>query len=146
MTESKHYRPPLTEDEPRKSKPYASTHNKLSVLWKQRTGTLPPEAKAFGIYLRDGNEEGPYPVCLPREYASYNLLPEVRDGALGLFKDLDSRGTTASMAGRATTCATPRSNAPTPCSRWLTSRSGSSLFSAIPLTSRKCCRPRMVAI
>ncbi len=59
------------------------------MLWKQRTGTLPAEAKTAGIYLRDGKEEGPYPVCLPREYASYNLLPEIRDGALALFKDLD---------------------------------------------------------
>lgn len=89
MTESKHQRTPLTEDELRRTNPYASTHNKLSVLWKQRTGTLPPQAKAAGIYLRDGKEAGPYPVCLPREYASYNLLPEVRDGALDLFKDLD---------------------------------------------------------
>ena len=31
----------------------------------------------------------PTPFCLPVEYASHNLLPEVRDGAIDLFKELD---------------------------------------------------------
>lgn len=65
---------------------YASVQNRQSVAWKQRTPTIPEDARRPGHYR---GTLGPYPVCLPAEFASYNLLPEVRDGAIDLFRDLD---------------------------------------------------------
>lgn len=82
-------RTPLTGEGPRKTNPYASEHNRLAMAWKQRTGTLPDEARVPGHYSRRGKLDGPYPVCLPIEYATHNLLPEVRAGALALFAELD---------------------------------------------------------
>lgn len=40
------------------------------------------------MYRRAGQLQGPYPVCLPAEFASHNLLPDVRDGAIALFTEL----------------------------------------------------------
>lgn len=86
MSESKPQRTPLAGEGPRKTNPYASKHNKLAVTWKQRSLTLPDEARVPGVYEK---HQRAYPVCLPIEYASHNLLPEVRDGAIDLFKELD---------------------------------------------------------
>lgn len=69
--------------------PYATAHNKLGTAWKHRTPTLPDAAREPGHYSRRGKLEGPYPVCLPPEYADHNLLPEVREGAIALFDELD---------------------------------------------------------
>jgi hypothetical protein len=66
--------------------PYASQHNRLATAWKARTDTLPDDARVPGVYQSHGRA---YPVCLPVELASYNLLPEVREGALALFRELD---------------------------------------------------------
>jgi hypothetical protein len=79
----------LTGEGPRKTNPYATAHNKLAMAWKQRTATLPDDARLPGHYSRRGKLEGPYPACLPVEYAPHNLLPEVREGALALFAELD---------------------------------------------------------
>lgn len=71
---------------PPRSSTYASEQNRQAVAWKQRTPALPGDARQPGHYR---GQRGPYPVCLPAEYASYNLLPEVRDGAMALFAELD---------------------------------------------------------
>lgn len=68
------------------SSTYASEQNRLLMAWKQHTTVLPDEARSPGLY-RD--RRWPYPFCLPREFASHNLLPEVRDGAIALFRELD---------------------------------------------------------
>lgn len=70
----------------RKTNPYATEHNKLAVAWKQRTITLPDEAREPGVYEK---HQRAYPVCLPIEFAAHNLQPEVRDGAIELFTELD---------------------------------------------------------
>src|SRR5262245_22772793 len=49
--------------------------------WKQATGFLPAEAKQPGLY----GGRGPYPFCLPAEFATLNLLPEARRVALERF-------------------------------------------------------------
>lgn len=66
--------------------PYATEHNKLAVAWKQRSLTLPDDARAPGVYEK---HQRAYPVCLPIECASHNLLPEVRGDAIELFTELD---------------------------------------------------------
>lgn len=65
--------------------PYALEHNRLALAWKQRTPTLPDEARQPGVYEKHRRA---YPVCLPIEYAAHNLLPEVRSGAIELFREL----------------------------------------------------------
>lgn len=89
VNNSTHQRTALAGEGPRKTNPYATTHNRLAMAWKQRTATLPQEAREPGHYSRRGTLEGPYPVCLPIEYATHNLLPAVRDGALALFAEVD---------------------------------------------------------
>ena len=86
MNESKAQRTPLAGGAPRKTNPYATEHTKLAMAWKQRTRTLPDDARKPGVYEK---HRRPYPFCLPVEFASHNLLPEVRDGAIDLFKELD---------------------------------------------------------
>ena len=54
-------------------------NNNRGIAWKQRSLTLPDEARA--------DEGAPY--LLPKGYAAHNLLPEVREEALALFKKLD---------------------------------------------------------
>jgi hypothetical protein len=88
MTDKQTQRTTLAGDAPRKTNPYATEHNKLAMAWKQRTVTLPDEARAAGVYEK---HQRAYPMCLPIEFASHNLLPEVRDGALDLFTELDIR-------------------------------------------------------
>ncbi|MCL2541251.1 MAG: hypothetical protein FWE71_02190 [Nocardioidaceae bacterium] len=89
MNNSNSQRTPLAGEGPRKTNPYATTHNRLAIAWKQRAATLPDEAREPGHYSHGDRLQGPYPVCLPLEYAAHNLLPEVRDGALALFAELD---------------------------------------------------------
>ena len=86
MSESKNQRTTLPGDEPRKTNPYASLFNRTLPKWKRRTATLPDEARAKGVYPKHNKA---YPICLPVEFASHNLLPEVRAGAISLFKELD---------------------------------------------------------
>ncbi|MBD3947549.1 PGN_0703 family putative restriction endonuclease [Nocardioides ganghwensis] len=65
---------------------YVNEQNRQAVAWKHRSPVLPADARRPGYYRGD---RGPYPVCLPGEHASYNLLPEVRDAAIALFHELD---------------------------------------------------------
>ena len=70
--------------------PYATEQNKRQIHWLKTSGTLPLEARAGGTYTdRDGKEHGPLPLFLPRDLAAHNLLPDVRDGAIDLFAELD---------------------------------------------------------
>jgi hypothetical protein len=55
------------------------------AAWKSRTRSLPDEARLPAPYFRDGQAVGSYPHCLPREFAAYNLLPDVREAALRYF-------------------------------------------------------------
>lgn len=57
---------------------YAARENDRNIAWKQTTSTLPDEARH--------DDKAPY--YLPRRFAKNNLLPEVRETALSLFKDV----------------------------------------------------------
>jgi hypothetical protein len=52
--------------------------------WKARTSTLPDEARAAAPYW-GGDASRAHTFCLPGQYASYNLLPDVREQAITLF-------------------------------------------------------------
>lgn len=61
------------------------------LQWKASTTTLPEEARDAGSYFSKSHgrgaqitwqERGPYPFCLPRQFATYNLLPPLRAEAL----------------------------------------------------------------
>src|SRR3954453_8574379 len=86
MNDKNNQRTTLPREKPRRTNPYATEHNKLAVAWKQRTLTLPDDARVPGVYEK---HQRAYPVCLPIEYASHNLLREARDGAIELFTELD---------------------------------------------------------
>lgn len=86
MNQEQKQRMKLRGDEPRRTNPYATEQNKLAVAWKQRSLMLPDDARLPGVYEK---HQRAYAVCLPMEYASHNLLPEVRDGAIELFTELD---------------------------------------------------------
>jgi hypothetical protein len=62
-----------------------------AAAWKATSSTLPDLARLPARYVdKDGLERGPeYSFCLPAEYASFSLLPEVRQAALTLFAELD---------------------------------------------------------
>ncbi len=64
---------------------YAKRENDVQIAWKKRTNTLPDDARRDGIYPRFDRS---LPYCLPPEYATLNLLPDVRDGAIALFCEL----------------------------------------------------------
>ena len=60
-----------------------------AAAWKRRTATLPDEARQPAAYVaQDGSLRGRYEFCLPPEFASLSLLPEVRQAALALFDEL----------------------------------------------------------
>ena len=63
------------------------------IRWKRATPTLPAEAREDGLYFKScrrgeqviRKEIGPYPYCLPRRFATHNLLDGVRRTALERF-------------------------------------------------------------
>lgn len=68
---------------------YAMEQQALATAWKTRTETLPNEARTASPWINhEGSPRGRYEYCLPPAYAERNLLPEVREGALKLFRDL----------------------------------------------------------
>lgn len=68
---------------------FKAKHEALAAAWKDETSTLPDAAKVPAPYVnKDGRTGRPYPFCLPAAYADHNLLPEIRDGAIGLFAEL----------------------------------------------------------
>lgn len=69
---------------------FRDQERKRAARWKAITTTLPEEARPAAPYRdKAGRGDGPaYPFCLPAEFASLSLLPEVRALALELFADL----------------------------------------------------------
>jgi hypothetical protein len=68
---------------------YTTHQRTVATSWKLHSEVLPDDARLLACYVRDGVEEGePLPFCLPRGLAAHNLLPGVRDDALGLFQEL----------------------------------------------------------
>ena len=69
---------------------YSQIEKTRAAAWKASTATLPEAAKVPAQYLsKTGTARGPaYDFCLPREFASLSLLPEVREAALALFAEL----------------------------------------------------------
>jgi hypothetical protein len=69
---------------------YGKRERLRAAAWKRITDDLPPEARTAGRFVsKRGAEVGPsVDYCLPASRAVFNLLPEVREGALGLFAEL----------------------------------------------------------
>lgn len=57
---------------------YAAQENDRNIAWKQTTSTLPDDARI--------DDRAPY--YLPEKHAALNLLPEVRESVLAMFKDI----------------------------------------------------------
>ena len=70
--------------------PFVGAERARQAAWKRSTATLPDAARVAAPYL--GRETGPsdrtYEFCLPPQYATLSLLPEVRADALALFAEL----------------------------------------------------------
>lgn len=62
-----------------------------NTAWKQSTSVLPAEARAAAAYIGKDGLAGSRPLdfCVPRQFAPYNLLSEVRDDSLSLFAELE---------------------------------------------------------
>lgn len=58
-----------------------------AVEWKATTTTLPEEAREAAPYVKRDRTVGMYDFCLPEEFADLNLLSDVRDRALALFRE-----------------------------------------------------------
>ena len=69
---------------------FAAVERRRSAMWKASAGCLPDAARRAAPYVgKDGHPgERDLPFCLPAEFASLNLLPEVRDDAMALFETL----------------------------------------------------------
>ena len=61
-----------------------------AVSWKRSTPTLPASARVPAPYVGKDGKPGhkAYDFCVPSQHAALSLLPEVRQGALDLFADL----------------------------------------------------------
>ena len=69
---------------------YISRQRAAAAAWKARTSTLPTGARRPAPWVdHRGRPRGRYDFCLPAGQAGHNLLPETRDGALALFRELD---------------------------------------------------------
>ena len=70
-----------------------TTNRRAQERWKRTTTTLPEAARAPGHAWVNGGIGrelvGPFPVCLPLEYADRNLLSAVREEALERFRRHD---------------------------------------------------------
>jgi hypothetical protein len=62
-----------------------------NTAWKQSTAVLPAEARAAAPYIGKDGLAGSRALdfCVPRQFASHNLLDEVRDRGLSLFAELE---------------------------------------------------------
>lgn len=69
---------------------YIKAQRARAAAWKASTTSLPDDARAASPYVdKDGRAAGaPLPFCLPVARADHNLLPEVREPALALFRTL----------------------------------------------------------
>ena len=71
---------------------FAERERARAAAWKQATTTLPESARLPAPYMRNGTAPmGQYSYCLPVAHADHNLLPDVREVALELFRELDIR-------------------------------------------------------
>lgn len=77
----------LPDGRPKARRNYARESNLLGQRWKQASEALPAEAKAPGEVRARGGALVEVDYALPRAYAAHNLLPEVREPALALFKE-----------------------------------------------------------
>ena len=73
----------------RAKSPWYTRSRRAQERWKAESCLLPEGARAPGTCWIDergeAREIGPFPICLPTEFASHSLLPSVRDEALQLF-------------------------------------------------------------
>jgi len=69
---------------------YSKEEKSRAAAWKRSTPTLPAAAKVPAPYIGKDGTAGPrlYEFCLPPEFASFSLLPEVRVTAPVLFTEL----------------------------------------------------------
>ena len=106
LDESRH-----ADGRPRARTDYAAAANRRQVQWKSRTAALPDAARQTGSVHNRAGEEVAVDYALPREYAEYNLLPEVRQEALAAFAHLKiawhqgvGRGPTAHLRSSQVQC------------------------------------------
>ena len=83
LNESRH-----ADGRPRARTTYATLTNRGLAKWKATTASLPDQARRPGVVRNRAGQDVDVDYALPRDYAQYNLLPEVRQQALALFKDL----------------------------------------------------------
>jgi len=69
---------------------YTQQEKTRQIAWKMHTAALPDEARYPAPYIGKDGLPGDcsFDFCVPGEFARYNLLPEVRAGALELFAEL----------------------------------------------------------
>jgi hypothetical protein len=53
-----------------------------ALAWKHATGALPDGARSEGLYREMGE---PLALCLPNQFAEYNLLPDARTAGIAAF-------------------------------------------------------------
>ena len=65
---------------------FITDQNEILLRWKRWSPDIPDGARVDGDYARYPGRR--FPLCLPREFAEYNLLDEVRATAMGMFTSL----------------------------------------------------------
>lgn len=71
----------------RDTNPFRDACRKAAARWKARSATLPEAARQAAPWW-GGDPTRAYPSCLPAEFSTYNLLPDVREEALALFAEV----------------------------------------------------------
>lgn len=61
---------------------FRDTAASCALAWKESTDALPDGARAEGLYREAGE---PLALCLPNEFAEYNLLPDARPAGIAAF-------------------------------------------------------------
>lgn len=76
----------LPDGRPR-TRDFAASMNRRMIAWKQDPASpLPPEARAHGLVRSRSGAEVAVDYALPAQHAEHNLLPDVRDTVLDLFR------------------------------------------------------------
>lgn len=70
---------------------FIAAERSRAIAWKNRTPTLPAEARLPAPYVDKNGLPGKsaFGFCVPAEHAELSLLPEVREPALALFTELE---------------------------------------------------------
>lgn len=70
---------------------FIAAERSRAIAWKNRTSTLPVEARGPAPYVGKAGLPGKsaYDFCLPAQYAELSLLPEIRESVLALFAELE---------------------------------------------------------